>query len=242
MYNPWTELPSTAPYIHPRDVDHLFSVYDHLDKSKRPHTELLPNPVVGDPSTAKIVLLTKFPLYDPRIIEDYEDVPGYKDACRASLLFENTECPFFFIDPRFKDTVAYQWWYPKLSRLIDDCGFEAVSKGVMNVSYFPYHMQVPHMSTRPLYTQRMFTFELARAARDAGKKIVMITFGAEWQKVMRFADSMKLRSTQNLAITAENVAVGRYAELLEAIKGPAVESEVVEETETETESLEAVAV
>jgi len=239
MRNLWTELPSNAPYIHPQDDDLLYRTFNRLDPPKRPRTELIPAPFVGIPGNASVILLTKFPLFVPGSAEYYKEVPGFLEASRKNLTFENTEYPFYLIDPAFAETPGYQWWRPKLDKLIEDCGIDVVGRKVAAVAYFPYYMSVFNSPKDLLPTQK-YAFELVRSARDAGKKIVTVTFAAEWNKQIARLDALRLKG-QNLVISPSSIADGRYQELVDAIKGHKAGEEPVEEEAPEAEVAEAVA-
>lgn len=217
MRNIWSELPKNPPYIHPQDDDLLYRTFNRLEPTRRPHTELVPSPFVGNPGKAAIVLLTKFPVFSPGAAEFYKDVPGYLEASIRNLTFDNSEFPFYVIDPAFESTPIYQWWRPKLEKLIEECGLEAVAHKVAAVSYFPYHMSVFNAPKDLLPTQK-YAFELVRMARDTGKKIVTVTFAAEWNKQIARLEALRLKG-QNLVITQNTIADGRYPEIVEAIKG-----------------------
>ncbi len=215
----WNELPKTAPFEHPKDATALYNTYNHLAPAKRPHTELLPNPVAGNLDDAEVVLLTKFPLYNPQEKEDYENVDGYMDACRKSMTFENDDYPFFFLNPAFSETFAFQWWQPKLAKLVEDCGLENVARKVMTISYFPYHMESFMSNKEILYTQKSFCFGLAQEARAKGKKIVLLSYKKEWSTLMPFQAPITLTTDRNMTITPTSIAGERYPELVKAIKG-----------------------
>jgi len=116
--------------------------------------------------------------------------------------------------------------------LIEDCGIDAVANKVAAVAYFPYYMSVFNSPKDLLPTQK-YAFELVRSARDAGKKIVTVTFAAEWNKQIARLEALRLKG-QNLVISPTSVADGRYQELVDAIGPKKVEeAEPVEEPEAE---------
>ena len=220
MFNPWKWLPEKEPYIHPEDVKDLERLYGSKPKDQRPQTEILPSPVVGDPLEASVLLLSKYPVYSAEEIEEYKTIDGYFDACRKSLTFENRDCPFFYLDPRFAEAEAAKWWQPKLAQLVEDCGVDAVAHRVATVTYFPYHVEAWTDPGELVYTQRHFCRDIARRALHAGKLVVLVNFAKEWKRELGFPNAITLKAPQNAALTPGNIAGDRYKEVVAAVKGP----------------------
>ena len=216
--NPWKDLPITAPYVHPKDAPFLERLFQRVRTSKRPRTQILPSPFVGDPEQATVYLLTQHPLYVPPSdgSDDVDDVDGYEEAKRLSLTFENPDYPFFYLDPRFDGTLGHKWWHPKLEPLIKDCGLENVAKRVMQIAYFPYYMEEYHNPRETFPTQK-YSFQIVRNARDTNKKIVIMAAHTEWTTEIRLSGYMRLTSRNN-TLSPGNLPDGKYEELVAAIK------------------------
>jgi hypothetical protein len=67
-----------------------------------------------------------------------EQLPEFLEENRRILQFKS-RYPFFHLDPAFLTAPGQQWWRPRLARLVDDCGFDAVAHKLMVVQFFPYH-------------------------------------------------------------------------------------------------------
>ncbi len=61
MNNPWLELPSTAPYLLESDRQQVETFNRTAKPNHRIYDDLLPEPYLGNPSTASIVLLSLNP-------------------------------------------------------------------------------------------------------------------------------------------------------------------------------------
>lgn len=139
--NPWIDLPHDPPYVLPDDA----AAVDRFNASLRPGQEafkvqvesVIPEPFVGDPRTASVVVLLLNAGY--KAVDDaaHSD-PGFLSALHKNLRHEPTAFPFYFLDPQFKDTPGGVWWRARLRWLIADAGLEHVAQRLACVEWFTY--------------------------------------------------------------------------------------------------------
>lgn len=142
MDNPWGSLPKRRPYVLPMDRDAVAAharrpqVMRATDKFGL-HTELLPVPFIGNPK-ARVIILNLNPGFSDRDAGDFSTT-AFRKATIQNLTHEVEGPAFFAIDPEFKATSTYEWWWAKLRWLIDDVGLDAVADGIFCVQAYPYH-------------------------------------------------------------------------------------------------------
>lgn len=112
MDNPWTDLPSRAPYILPSDREPIERFNAMAGEGVRIRPELLPEPFLGAP-TASVVLLSLNPGFsnDDALAHAREE---FVQACRRNLAHHASDYPFLYLDPRFSDTPGGYWWTIRL--------------------------------------------------------------------------------------------------------------------------------
>jgi hypothetical protein len=102
--NPWLSLdPSAPPYV--LDMDRRFAE-PHNAKERPEHRLMLnsiPEPFIGDPKTARLVLLSLNPGHCAADEPDHAR-PAIKEAIFRNLRQEPQEFPFYAFDPAFHGT------------------------------------------------------------------------------------------------------------------------------------------
>ena len=91
-----------------------------LDKDKRFHLSLIPQPFLGDLSKARVVILTLNPGLRPidYFAEFFND--EYRNALLGTLRQDFDErFPNIKLNPRFSWTSGFRYWHDRLAKLID---------------------------------------------------------------------------------------------------------------------------
>lgn len=113
MENPWLNLPEKAPYILPGDCDAITKLNQKLGaKNKRAsliHDEILPEPYVGNPFTASVVLLNLNPGFEESDRKRHRD-PEFRQAALANLHHRKIKYPFYLLDPQFQGSGGARYW------------------------------------------------------------------------------------------------------------------------------------
>jgi hypothetical protein len=120
-------------------------------------------------------------------------------------MHEPSAYPFVFLDPEF-DEVG-KWWRSKLKKLIDLFGQEALSKAILNITYFPYPSQrFAHRKLR--IPSQKYTFHLVSEAVKRNTVIVLMRKKAKWLDAvpeLRGYDCLYcVRNTQTPSISPRN--------------------------------------
>lgn len=220
MNNPWFALPQEAPFVLEidREAVDLFNATTRDQPDYQLHTELMPEPYLGDPVNAPVILLNLNPGYSEEDVEFYADL-SRRRACRDNLEHKSAQYPFFFLHPDFPDCCGTKWWRGKLKQLIAETSVEQVAQNICCIEYFPYHSRRFKSGKLTLESQH-YSFELVRKAVDARKIIVMMRARRYWEEAvpaLKTYDYYHLRSAQNVSITRGNISDGGFDLIKEAL-------------------------
>ena len=195
--NPWRQVEVTKRGTYLRDdLPALLRFNDHVGKTSPYflHLKVHPEPFVGSPK-APVWLLNLNPGF---VKKDLDHSTAIRSAQLQNLKLELEG--FWFLNPKYSDAPGSKWWANRLKALCDDCGVEAVSKGVFCVEYFPYHSKkfrkIPDRLGGVLESQR-YAARLVRAGIDAGKRIIRLRGKQHWKQLVEEMDEAKCEATQN---------------------------------------------
>ena len=167
------------------------------------HTALLPQPFIGDPESAKVILLMLNPGLGP--MDYYSELSDNRDATYIQALQRNlrgdaTDHPFFFLDPSFRWHPGAEYWDRRLGWLID--AFVAhglkpnesrrlVAQNVCCIQSLPYH-STNFSGLRAL----LKALPSVKLARDAATELA--TDPTRLTIVMRNAEFWQLAEANNV--------------------------------------------
>jgi hypothetical protein len=224
MQNPWTRLPSEPPFVLDIDRERVeqFNAEEKRSEKHRIHTELLPEPYLGDPFNASVFLLNLNPGYSPDDVNFYDNSAG-RQAVLDNLTHMSSQYPFFMLNPDFKSFPGPSWWLGKLEHLIKATSLEQVAKKVFCVEFSPYHSQYFGAGKLELESQ-WYSFDLVQKAIEDKKIIIVMRAEAHWKcgvpglRRMKGNNYYRLNSTQNVTITRNNLPDGGFDRIVEVIK------------------------
>jgi hypothetical protein len=179
-HNPWLKLGLDPPFVLESDWKAVEAFNARVDPELRLHTELLPEPFVGDVKAAAVLLLNMNPAYSPAEFAFHRD-PSFVTIARANLTQRVLPYPFYFLDPHWKSP-GHRYWSWRLAELIDVCGREAVAKHVAVVEWYPYHSLGMSRTWMPRVPSQAFSFKLVQDALERGAVIIIIRAVKWWQQ------------------------------------------------------------
>jgi hypothetical protein len=219
--NPWLKLNrSERPYV--LDIDKEY-VQRH-NKSVRPEnrimTNSIPEPYIGNPETAKVVLLNLNPGHSPKDEEDHGR-PEIQNAIFHNLRHEPQEYPFYPLNPALEGTGVANWWRPRIRRLQDESGLDmrTFATRLLVIEWFPYHSERCALGTRPVCESQQYSFELAKQmlGKD-GVQVVGMRSKKHWEEVdQALGHQPFLKNYQRTYITRGNMETTCFDRLLEAL-------------------------
>ncbi len=229
--NPWSALPEQPPYVLPMDERAVAAHNGKLGHDQQRYrlvTEtVLPEPFVGDPRTASVVLLLANVGY--KAADDVAHAEkAFQRALRRNLLHGETEFPFYFLGPGFETTPGGIWWRRRLRLLIEDTSVETVARRVACVEWLTYKSTKFKRCEEALPSQS-YGWSLVRDALARGAVVVSLRSCKLWELSVPELEEHPMITTaskQSVYITPNNLCLNH-------VKNPAAYDMVIEALERE---------
>lgn len=211
LANPWHTLPATAPYVLPEDRPYIEVFNTKLPPMSpyRLHVEtVLPEPFIGAVTSASVVVLQLNPGFDQATDPTSHADLQFRAALRANLQHEPTPWPFYFFDPRFREThPGGRWWKSKTKKLAERIPLESLAQHLAVIEWFPYKSTRYKLGcTVP---SQAYGFALVAAAMHRGALIVISRSIGLWESAVpalkSYPRKLTLSSVQNVALTPNNL-------------------------------------
>jgi hypothetical protein len=201
MKNPWLALPRRPPFVLPADRAAVLAFNRTTTSSSRLRLGLLPTPFLGNPRTARVLVLQLNPGFedsDTRLNHQHDFVV----AARANLRHKATDYPTFTLDPRWKKSAGGRWLRQRLRELLaavdqnPECGELKVARRLMIVDFHGYHARRYQQIPVTLPSQN-YSFELVRRAISHGYPIVLARGERQWRVAVPELESYNLAFTMS---------------------------------------------
>jgi hypothetical protein len=220
MENPWLELRDASPYVLECDQVGI----NYLNEKATPQTKInfesIPEPFIGNPETATVILLNLNPGDSPHDAKAHADT-GFRAAMIHNLRHKPQEYLFYPLNPKFEWTACAKWWTQHLHQLWDMGGLDlaTVAERLCAIEWFPYHSARAGLPTKPICPSQEYSFYLARKA--LGKKLVVgLRAKKMWAKVdPQFAKIPYLKNPQCGAVSVGNTPDGLFDAIVQALRG-----------------------
>jgi hypothetical protein len=227
LENPWSKV--GARYALPQDEWYVRRYNIKAKPPQQAQLQVPPQPYIGNPVTARVILLGKNPVYSPVDDDDLARVPELETEKMCGLTFES-ERPFFSLDPRFEGTNFYKLWNDALADLLNACqndhgvDRDTVLSRLAVVHWHPYHSQRSFDFKdleEPLISQA-YNLELVRDAIRAGK-VFVLQYGASNEKQWRAKlpelpkDCVTTSSPQSSLLSRGNISPENFERLVKAL-------------------------
>jgi hypothetical protein len=184
MENPWLMLSDSNPFVLEIDRRQIQTYNSQQPESKKLVLESIPEPFIGNPETAKVVLLLLNPGHSSRDPEAHRE-PRFKEALFRNLRHQDQDFPFYPLNPALSRTPSAQWWIPRTRELMHATGLSVsvISKRLMAVEWFPYHSKTSGLPANPICDSQSYTFRLVKRLLDKGVLVVRMRSKARWEQV-----------------------------------------------------------
>lgn len=227
MENPWKKV--GARYALPQDEWYVRRYNIKAKPPQQAQLQVPPQPYIGNPSTARVILLGKNPSYAPIDDEDLARLPDLETAYMCALTFEN-DYPFFVLDPRFEGTNCFKVWNDALADLFAACqndhgvDRDTVLSRLAVVQWHPYHSQRSFDFKdleEPLISQA-YNLEMIREGIRASRLFVL-QYGASNEKQWRAKlpelpkDSVTTNSPQSSLLSRGNLSPENFERLVKKL-------------------------
>jgi hypothetical protein len=202
--NPWGDLPETAPFVLPRDRPAVEAWNAKASAATKIRTDLLPDPPLGDPLSAAVIVLA----LNPSVGEgDYLDHQGpLRDHIRSAL---TNVTDFFFLRDELATTTGATWWRNKLAPLIEATSLDAVRRHVAGAQLHQYHSKSAAPLLKP--SSGRHNVEVVRKALRKGVPVLALTGVATWRVAdpdFRAYPFFEPRSPQSMVVSPKNMPDG----------------------------------
>ncbi len=216
MQNPWTQLPTEAPYLLAGDRDAIFQYNATASVNHTIHTEMYPEPFIGLPD-APILFLG----LNPGALEGQLQPPtnpillqAYADNLRHAAI----DVPFYLLNPTIGGD-GYRWWTKKLRPLLLRYPEQFLSRHILAVEYFPYHSHTWDYRV-PFVESQIYTRYLIQQAITREAVIIVMRSYKLWTDAIpdlaSYAHMYRLNSPQNVIISPNNCP-GGFTKIVQAL-------------------------
>ena len=218
MTNPWSELRSEPPYVLEMDAREIRDYDSRQKNNAKLALDSVPEPFIGNPETATVVLLLLNPGHSPRDTEAHSDAP-FKEALFRNLRGESQHYPFYPLNPAFASTPSAKWWIPRLRELKQEAGLTdaALSNKLLAIEWFPYHSRISGLPTKRVCESQDYTFRLAKKM-FADRLVLRMRSVNHWSAVdSRFHDIPALKNPRCGHISRRNTQASLFDEIMKAL-------------------------
>ncbi len=229
MDNPWKNL--QGQFVLRDDHDTLLRDKRFYQDKYKLQLQLPPVPFLNDPETSRLVILAKNPGYSQTNDDDLVRFPELVSQNIAALTFKS-DCPLFYLDPRFKGSDGYIWWKQVLGDVLQasreryGVSQEAVVKGIACVQWYPYHSKRFRQPLETLPSQP-YSFDLVKKAATAKReKLFVILWGTRNEHLWRTSvpelpkDCILLNSQQCPRLSRGNMSQEDFDRIINAVCSP----------------------
>jgi hypothetical protein len=198
VQNPWLNLPPESPYILEMDSECVNRYNESRTKDTIINFESIPEPFIGNPESAVVVLLNLNPGDSDEDWKARRD-DELKKAMRDNLHHEWQEYPFYYLNPKFSWTAGGKWWRRRF-RQLSEAGLDdkTLAKGLLVIEWFPYHSKKSALSIERVCESQNYSFQLAKEMLEKKRVVVGMRAKKHWVEVdPRFSEVPFLKSPRN---------------------------------------------
>jgi len=218
--NPWIKLRNTAGiYILESDREQIL----RYNARRRDSTELVlksvPEPFIGNPNKATLILLLLNPGHSPDDPKAHSD-PAFKKTLLRNLQHQETDFPFYPLNSAFSGTPTAQWWIPRTRKLKEaaEISDAELSEKLMAIEWFPYHSKSSGLPENIICDSQRYSFHLVKQMLDNGKLVVRMRSKRHWQGVDQRTLQHALKNPRSSYISKNNSAGELFDHMVEALR------------------------
>lgn len=219
MDNPWEKLSeSEGRYVLEMDRKQIQAYNSAQKESSKPVLESIPEPFIGNPETARVVLLLLNPGHSPEDPEAHRN-PAFKSELFQNLRHELSDYPFYPLNPAFSWTPTANWWIPRTRELRQAVGLseKQLSAKLMAVEWFPYHSKNSGLPFDPICESQQYSFDLVRRLLDNQTLVVRMRSKSRWEQVDRRTLTHALKNPQCSYISKGNTDGDLFDQIVKAL-------------------------
>ena len=216
--NPWRKLSEVDPFVFDDDMEEIRRLNkNRSDEDTSIQMHLLPEPYIGNPHKAKVVLLNLNPGYDSN---DYQwhVRPDFKTSVRRNLLHEEQDFPFYLLHPDFKESPGGQWWRKRLRHLLEKCGEQTIAQKLCVIEWFPYHSKQASFPSWFSCKSQAYSHWLVQTALRRNAFILLMRARRLWKTVLpELKDVPSLKNPRCAYVNPGNMEDDTYKRICDAL-------------------------
>jgi hypothetical protein len=216
--NPWSELPGQCPFVLDTDRASIEKYNKLHNNDEKIIVESIPEPFIGNPQSAKVVLLSLNPGHSEDDAKAHSDA-DFRGAMMRNLRHEPQDCPFYALNPKFAWTACGIWWRAHTHKLhAAGLSWEAISAGLLVIEWFPYHSKRSSLPIKPVCPSQQYSFQLASEMLES-KIVVGMRSKKHWLNVVPAVQNAPfLKNPQNPHISVGNMDQDLFDRIVEALR------------------------
>ncbi len=214
MQNPWVNLPLSAPFILDCDRQIVDQFNIEATKEYRFNLQTPPLPFIGDPMTAKVILLQLNPgsdfspgFIEPNEILEHQIFPTLDQDNRNNIIHRYGEFPFYYLNPAHRLISGFRYWSRIFSPMISDIqDYQRIANNVSCLEYLPYH-SVQAQALNSILESQKYGFDLLTAVLCRKATVIVMRGEDRWLKSVPALKDFKYltpRSPRNPIISERN--------------------------------------
>jgi len=190
------------------------------DAKKKVIVASIPEPFIGNPKSARVVLLGLNPGHSPEDEKSQRNLE-FQNAMFSNLQHKLEEYPFYPLNPAFKETGAGKWWSLRTRKLQIESGLDdqMFAERLLVIEWFPYHSQRSGLAPKRLCPSQEYSFQLARQMLLEKKLVVRMRSEKHWTEAHRqFGELPSLKNPQCGHISSGNTEGSLFCKIVKALK------------------------
>ena len=220
MQNPWAELsPNGGTYLLDVDREQIKRYNSVQVEGAKLVLESVPEPFIGNPRLAKVVLLLLNPGHKPEDRDAHCD-PVFKAALFRNLQQEAQDYPFYPLNPALSWTPSAKWCTQRLRDLKASSGLSSaeLSGKLLAIEWFPYHSKSSGLPRTLVCESQKYTFQLAKEML-ASKLVIRMRSINHWAQVdPMFSQVPCLKNPRCGYVSKRNTEAGLFDRIVKALK------------------------
>jgi hypothetical protein len=221
MQNPWHDLIfRSGEYLLDIDREQIYRYNAPLNAEHKVVLSSVPEPFIGDPSSALVVLLLLNPGHDATDLQSHLR-QDFKESLFKNLHHESQAYPFYPLTPAFRDTGSARWWRRRLGGLIRASGLDekTIAQRLLAIEWFPYHSRYSALPQLKVCESQEYTFHLARKMMRSGPLVIGMRSRGNWLEVDRgFAEVPFLTYPRIGYISRGNMGEGLFDKIVNVLR------------------------
>jgi hypothetical protein len=217
--NPWLRLPRVPPYVLDVDRDFILRHNTVAPDDYKIIDHCIPEPFIGNPETAKVVLLLLNPGFNKNTDSDSHRRSDFKDAIFRNIRRETQEYHFYPLNPDFKDTACGEWWRRRFRTLIEKVDKRVLADKLLAIQLFPYHSQKWNPKCPMCESQKYSSYLAKTMLRKQGTKVVGMRSKKLWGvENEAFLGVPYLKNPRNVCVSRANMEDGLFEDLVKILR------------------------